>query len=271
MMPAFFVPGEAKCGTTSFYRYLTKHPCLVAADMKEPATFLKYGASPFFCRMHYPVAWRSVMAALTGRKCLAGEATANYLASEKVAAHISALVPEAKIIIMMRNPVARAFSDHQMMMVGGWETEEFNRGVQLHLRWLGNPELEPLVRQARMSGEGFIRFILRGVYVDNILAWQKYFPKENFLFIKSEEFFAEPQRILNASFSFLGVDEYSLGDFPVHKKGKYDAGMTRETILLLSQFYREHNKRLYAVVGRNLGWESEIEQQLMSPPGGEVV
>ena len=52
MLPDFVIPGEAKCGTTSLYRYVCRHPWIVEADMKEPESFIQYGASPLFCRAH---------------------------------------------------------------------------------------------------------------------------------------------------------------------------------------------------------------------------
>ena len=257
MMPEFFIPGEAKCGTTSLYRYLTGHPCIFSADVKEPGTFVDYGASPLLCRMHYPIAWKKMLAGIVGRQCRAGEATANYLASEAAAKHVAMLVPKARIIVMMRNPVIRCFSDYQMMHAVGWEKQDFDEGIERHLEWMRDPKLEPLVKWAKTTGEGFLRFILRGVYVDNIATWQKYFPKEQFLFIKSEEFFEQPQRVLDGVFQFLGVQAFKINDFPVLRKGAYQIGMSRQTIQKLTEFYRPHNERLYQLIGRDMGWDEE--------------
>jgi hypothetical protein len=256
MMPDFFIAGEAKCGTTSLYRYLTMHPCVYSADVKEPGSFIVHGVSPLLCRMHYPFAWRKMPAGIIGKQCRAGEATANYLASEDVAKRIALLIPNARIIVMMRNPVVRCFSDYQMMKAVGWETQDFDEGVERHLEWIRDPKVEPLVKWAKTTGEGFIRFILRGVYVDNIATWQKYLPKEHFLFVKSEEFFEQPQRVLDGVFQFLGVQAFKINSFPVLRKGAYQTGMSRQTIQRLAEFYQPHNERLYQLIGRDMGWDA---------------
>lgn len=261
MMPDFLIPGEAKCGTTSLYRYITRHPQVWPADRKEPGNFIQYGASPLLCRMHYPLLMRKLFFSCAGlRRIITGEATQNYLANEEAARSVAAVYPNARLIVVMRNPVTRCFSDYQMMKAGGWEKQDFDEGIERHLQWIQDPKLEPLVRWARTTGEGFLRFILRGVYVDNITMWQKYFPKEQFLFIKSEELFSEPQRIVDETFRFLSVPAIKLHDFPVLKKGTYQAGMSLKTIRRLSEFYKPHNERLYQLIGRDLAWDKETGQ-----------
>ena len=62
ILPDYVIAGEAKCGTTSLYRYLLQHPSVLPADEKEPNNFRHFGASPLFCRAHFPLvttrAWR---------------------------------------------------------------------------------------------------------------------------------------------------------------------------------------------------------------------
>ena len=262
MMPDFIIPGEAKCGTTSLYRYLTAHPDILSADEKEPHNFIKYGSSPMFCRRHYPWTARRWLRHCAGRPCLTGEATANYLAHPEAARNIAALVPGVKLIVLMRNPVRRAFSDYAMMRAGGWEDQEFEAGMNDCLEWVAQPNLKRLVELARAAGEGFPRFLFRGVYVQSLQRWLTLFPREHFLFLKSEDLFSEPASVVEEACRFLCVRPVAPVEFPTLKKGQYDSELTRPIIEELAAFYRPYNEELYAMLGRDLGWEAECAAML---------
>lgn len=260
MLPDFIIPGEAKCGTTSFYRCLASHPDILAADVKEPNNFLLYGASPNLCRMHYPLALaRLAHRAATSRPCLTGEASPNYLASPAVPAAVAALCPRVKLIVLLRNPVLRAYSDYQMMKAGGFEDLDFEEGVVRFLKWIRDPRMRPLVALAEQAGEGFVRYILRGVYATGIRRWQEHVPASRFLFVQSERFFAEPRETMDRVFAFLGVAPFAVTEAPALKKGSYAGALSPRARQLLQEFYAPFNRELYALVGADYGWERDSE------------
>ncbi len=255
-LPDFLVPGEPKCGTTSFYRCLCRHPDIAAADEKEPRNFLEFGNSPLFCRMHYPFVFSQWARRLVGRPGLTGEATPNYLAREDVARIVAAMLPEVKLIVLMRDPVARAYSDYAMMKAGGYEDQDFASGVDECLAWLGDPGAKRLVELARLADRGFLRYVLRGLYAHNLRPWLARFPASRFHFVKSEDFFQAPDSVMAGVFQFLGVRPCSMPAAPVLKKGSYDAAMSPDVVEKLKAFYRPFNQELYSLLGRDFGWES---------------
>jgi hypothetical protein len=255
MAPDFIIPGEAKCGTTSLYRYLSRHPDIVPADMKEPLNFITYGASPLFCRQHYPLLVRRWVRRGLGHKTLTGEASANYFAHPTAPDAIARTLPSVRIVVLLRHPVLRAFSDYQMMKTGGYEAVPFDQGVARCLAWLGDPDIKPLVDLARLADEGFPRYVLRGVYVGNLRRWRGLFSPDRILVLQSEAFFHDPQKTLDRVFAFLDLPPLRIGSFPVLKKGRYAGALTRETWTRLSDYYRPFNRELYALVGQDFGWD----------------
>jgi len=95
MLPNFIIPGETKCGTTTFFRCLEQHPDIVSPDMKEPNNFIRYGGTSIFCRMHFPLSLRKVL----NPKLITGEASVEYLSKRHTPFAIHSLVPNVKLII----------------------------------------------------------------------------------------------------------------------------------------------------------------------------
>lgn len=254
MRPDFIIPGEAKCGTSSLYHYLTQHPRIRRADVKEPNNFLDYGGSPLLCRQHYDLAWHRWTGALTG------EASAEYFSKPRVAPVIAAALPDVKVVILLRNPVTRAFSDHQMFFKDGRDTVPFDESVRRSLAWLADPALAPLVEAAGRTNHNPARYVARGVYLPALRAWQACFPPDRLTVLRSEDLFEEPQRVTDGVFRFLGLPPHPLSDVAPRKRGTYRAPAARETLRALADFYRPHNEALYHHLGRDLGWEEETER-----------
>ena len=255
MLPDFIIPGEAKCGTSSLYHYLTQHPQVLRADVKEPNNFLEYGGSMLLCRMHYPLRWRS-----WGGPRITGEASAEYFSKHRVPGIVAAALPDVKIIILLRNPVTRAYSDHQMFFKDGREKAPFATAARLSLRWLADPDTLPLADAAGQLNHNPVRYVQRGVYLPSLLRWQGHFPADRMLILRSEDLFADPQRVTAQAWRFLGLSEVALRDVAPRKRGTYASPVDRDTLRQLADFYRPHNEALYRHLGRDLGWEEEAER-----------
>lgn len=256
MLPDFVIPGEAKCGTSSLYHYLTQHPRIRRADVKEPNNFLDYGGSPLLCRMHYPLVWNRLAGALTG------EASAEYFSKPHVAPDILRVRPDIRVILLLRNPVTRAFSDHQMFFKDGRERVPFDEVVKRSLAWLSDPAMEPLLDAASRPNHNPIRYVRRGVYLPTLRRWQAAVPAERLLILKSEDLFDQPQAVTDQVFAFLGLPPHSLRDVAPRKKGAYVAPAHPDALRALARFYRPHNEALYRHLGRDFGWEAEVEALL---------
>lgn len=266
--PDFIIPGEAKCGTTSLYRYMTEHPDVYPADRKEPNNFIHYPQSMVYMKSHYPTLFRKVVREKIFRKrFVTGEASAEYLSRPRVPQYVSALLPDVKLIVLLRNPVTRAYSDYQMLRSRGVVNEPFETIIRRSIEWLSDHRLASLVEAAAEVEHNPVRYVRKGLYAESITHWLKCFPRDNFLFLKSETFFDEPQKALDAVFDFLGLPGHRLREFDVKRKGEYGAPIDPALAEEMAKFFRPHNERLYALLGEDLGWEREMHDILAGSVG----
>lgn len=254
MRPDFIIPGEAKCGTTSLYRYLCQHPDVFAASMKEPNNFWRHGASPLQCGQHYPLRAKRSLRRLIGRKTLTGEASPEYLTKTGVAKSISEVVLHVRLIFLFRNPVDRAFSDHQMLVKAGVEKESFAVRMEQSLRWWRDPGTRELLEVCSDLEHHPGRYLMRGLYADNLEQWMEFFPRNQMLFLESEELFSNPADVVDEALKFLGLKSFGEEGWPVFKKGRYVEKMDGSLREELRAFYEEPNRRLVELTGKDWSW-----------------
>lgn len=140
-VPNFFIVGAAKSGTTSLYHYLKQHPEIYMSPVKEPKYFLasinKFphnGPGDIEVDKKIIRTWDEYLKLFSNasvEKCI-GEASCGYLYyCELVAPSIKRISPEAKIIIVLRNPVERAFSAYCYLFREGRETLSFEEALKI--------------------------------------------------------------------------------------------------------------------------------------------
>ncbi len=256
--PDFVIPGEAKCGTTTLYSHLTRHPDIYAADVKEPGNFIKYPDSGLFCKAHYPL-WvrRFLREKIVLSKLLSGEASAEYFSKKDVPKKLAAMLPNIKIIILMRNPVMRAYSDYQMLKNHGLVKESFEDIVLQSINWIRDTNIEKLIDAVAELEHNPLRYVMRGIYVRSLRNWVKYYPIERIKILKSEELFEQPKEILAEVFKYLGVKPVEFACYDLKKRGRYDTAIGPRLAERLAKFYRPYNEELYELIGRDMRWEFE--------------
>ena len=74
------------------------------------------------------------------------------------------------------------------------------------------------------------------------------------MFLSSEDFYKEPNKILNQVFQFLGIPDFNQDTFSVFRKGNYSE-MNPDTRKKLVEFFKPHNERLYKLLGTNFHWD----------------
>jgi hypothetical protein len=180
MLPNFLVIGAAKAGSTSLYHYLRSHPQVFMPAEKEPEFFLEPG------RWHRGVAWYETLFADAGDALARGEASVRYT-SHPFRPHaperIAATIPDARLIYLVREPVAR--------MVSQW----------VHNTRIG-AEREPLATALRGP-----RYLLLSSYAYQAERFLRHFPAERLLIVESERLRADRGATLDRVFAFLGVRE----------------------------------------------------------------
>ena len=211
--PNFFIVGAGKAGTTSLYRYLRQHPQIYMSPIKEPSYFASEirieNLSAAFRQhvrrqsagMSNPLGrlvldWDDYQRLFYGVKdeIAAGEATPTYLWSATAAANIRARVPHARIIMILRDPAERAFSQYLHQLSEGLTCYTFRDQVEKSAR-AGHRELSILYP-----------FLEIGMYCEQVKRYLALFPRERIRIYWYEEAWRQPSRLLKDIFEFLEVD-----------------------------------------------------------------
>lgn len=235
-LPDFAIIGAAKCGTTFFYHLLTKHPHVEPAATKEIHYFdMLFDEGIEWYRRCFPKPRLK-----DGRMTITGEASPAYLFDPRAPERMAGVVPQARLMAVLRNPVDRTLSAYYHRLRNGQETRTFEETVRASLE--GDPDSN------RLS---------RNIYVDHLERWSSYFSEEQMLVVKSEDFFERPRETLKAVFDFLDLPDWEpaasdLGDRL--NRGGYDQKMDPATRQRLQDFFEPHNQRLYDFLGVDFGW-----------------
>ena len=236
-LPDFAIIGAPKCGTTFLYYLLAKHPFVRPAAFKEVHYFdLLYDKGTQWYRRCFPAPGTQDEQKTT----ITGEATPGYLSHPQAPHRMAHIVPQARLIALLRNPIDRIYSGYHFFgSRRGRDTSEFERYAK--------SALEDPSR----------RVLSQGIYVEQLLRWSEYFPREQMLVLKSEEFFEDPRGTLGEVLGFLGLPGWEpeaeeLGE--KRNKGPYEEGMGEETRRRLEEYFEPYNRRLYEYLGEDFGW-----------------
>lgn len=253
--PEFIIVGAAKCGTTSLFKYLAQHPRLAAAHEKEVRFFdRRYSRGTRWYQSHFSFAWHDHARF---------EASPSYMFFPGVSTRIAQLIPDARIVVLLRDPVERAWSHFQHNVRRGTrESRTFEVAIEADVEaWheRGFP-------QRYLPEESHYSYFRRGVYVDQIEPYIRQFGDERVLVLRSEDMFEDPQHTVNHVCEFLGVEHFQLSDARAR-----NVGSSKQAVPLgseLQHLYSPHNKRLYEMLGSPPWWTYPVDVQELA---GKVV
>lgn len=259
MLPEFLIIGSQKCGTTSLYRYLTAHPDIRPATVREIGffnTYEHYSKGLAWYRSHFPsILRKSFSKLILGRNLLTGEADTSYIVSPHALRRISRILPKAKLILILRNPVDRAYSHYQHSRRVGREWLSFEEALERETERVGNAWRRMLEDERYYSTDiEYYSYSRRGIYADQVAVLLSLFPTKQVLILQSEQFSADPPGTYRQVLEFLQVRSWELGDFERYNAGQYPS-MNETTRRRLVDYFRPHNQRLHKYLGRTLTWD----------------
>ncbi len=258
ILPDFFIVGAARSGTTSLDQYLGQHPEIFITPRKE---------SHFFASEEFPTcsgpgdagmrkllirdadSYAELFAGASGAKAV-GESSAFYLHLPGTAERIAQAVPDAKIIMILREPVDRTFSAYMFLVRDGRETSGLEAGLSLEEERKQNG-FEPMWRYKELSS-----------YYQQVRHFLEVLGKQQLKVLLYEEFYADPGQALRDIFTFLGVKEDVVIDTSVRFN---PSGMpkSRKLYTPLNKFIFNPNaleKRIKSLVPQHLRkkWASKL-------------
>lgn len=209
MLPNFFIVGAPKAGTTSLYYYLKEHPEVYMSPEKEPNFFSHQeiqSQNLYYKKRNTETLedYQKLFNGVTYEKAI-GEASVSYLFYHSVSKKIYSRVPHAKVIIILRNPVDRAFSHYLMDLRLGYISISFDDVIYKRGRY-------------KNLNLYYQQYVELGLYHEQVKRYLTTFGKKNVLVLISNEFKKNTKKIVNSVYDFLRVDRTF---FPVEEK-KYN-------------------------------------------------
>ena len=258
LLPDFLIIGGKKCGTSSLYNYLAEHPRVAPAFRKE-VHFFDNAANPgaLRYRAYFPTsAYKSYVRRRRGSGFLTGEATPYYLFYPLAPKRVRRIVPGAKLVALLRNPVDRAYSHYYHEVRRGTEDASFEEAIEHETQRLSG-EREGILRADGYDSLNHRRYsyLSRGMYVDQIRNWREHFPEEQLLILRSEDLYSDTASVVGRTLEFLGLPAADLGEYGAVNRGGYRDRMDAATREYLIDYFRPHNERLYDYLGRDFGWD----------------
>ena len=256
--PTFLIIGAQKAGTTSLYNYLIQHPCIGRSTRKEVHYFdsADYQQGDAWYLSHFPMRWHPRDLVGRGRKSsqITGEASPYYLAHPASAARIKAFDPNMRLIVMLRDPVERALSHYHHQRRHDREDLSFEDALRAEEERLAG-EREKMIADPNYYSYAYwlCGYAERGQYAKHLRHWFEHFPREQFLFIDSTAFFANPRSVYATATEFLGVASHELAATPKKNAGSYK-DMSKEARQLLHQAFEASNQDLKRLLDVPFAW-----------------
>src|SRR5947207_4592318 len=261
LVPDFLIIGTQRGGTTALYHYLKTHPCIHGTTGTDTHFFdKKFQQGVSWYRAHFPTRFEKAYARLvSGQAFVTGEASSSYLAYPHAHRRAARLLPRVKLIVLLRNPVDRAFSQYCHALELGHETLPFEEAIAAEEQRIGR-EREKIARDEYYYSDAFkhLSYMSRGIYVDQLRAWMRLFPREQFLILKSEDFYADPAATFKRVSAFLNLPEVeprlNKQEYKQYAHNTYYERMDPAPRQRLLEYFQPHNARLYQLLGTDFGW-----------------
>lgn len=250
-LPDFVILGAQKAGTSSLHAYLMNHPRVASPLTKELHYFdLHYAGGLRAYRACFPRARTGV---------ISGEATPYYLVHPAVPRRVATDLPAAKFIVLLRNPIDRAISQHNHERARGFEPLPLEEALEAEQGRLAG-EGERLERDPSYHSFSFMHhsYVTRGLYAEQLTRWFSEIDRSRFLIVQAEALFERPQDALDEAHAFLGLPPHRPADLRPRHVRAYRPGErgTRERLRdRLRATFAPHNERLYELLGVDYGWD----------------
>ncbi|MFO1395195.1 MAG: sulfotransferase [Steroidobacteraceae bacterium] len=245
-LPGAVILGAQKCGTSSLQGYLVQHPQVIAPLRKEVHYFdLNFERGESWYRAHF---------GREGEPGLNLDASPYYLYHPAVPARLHAAMPHAKLIVLLRDPVKRAYSHYWHERDKGRESLSFEDAIAAEPGRIGDDEARLATGALVASREHQLHsYLARGRYAEQLERWFALFPREQVLVLRFEDFVRAPLPGLNQTLAFLGLPPVSEVDLEARNTRRYPP-MADETAAGLRAYFEPHNRRLEALLGREMCW-----------------
>lgn len=245
-LPDVLMIGAMKSGTSSLHYYLTQHSQVIAPLRKEVHYFdlnLQRGES-----------WYRANFGRLDEPGLNLDSSPYYLFHPGVPERAHALVPQARLIVLLRDPVRRAYSHYWHECDKGREPLSFEDAIAAEPERIGraheqlaNGEIE------RSTAHQYFSYLARGRYAEQIERWLRFYPRERLLVLRFEELAADPLAVTNRTLSWLGLPALANARLEPRNTRRYPP-LAPATAARLQEYFAPYNAKLESLVGEPFSW-----------------
>jgi len=250
VLPNFLIIGVQKGGTSSLFQYLLEHPNIIPGYKKEVKFFDgNYHKGLDWYRYNFPL-----ITQMSDPISQTGEASPSYVFHPLVPKRVKEALPNVKLVLLLRDPIARAYSHYQGNLRKGHEKLSFEEAIDQEQSRLGGEQEAIVVDQHYPMYKYLVySYLARGVYIEQVRNWLKSFTREQLLIQRSDDLFSSPQEVYTRVLTFLGLPEWKLDNFEIVNFGRYET-MEPQTKNQLREYFNPFNQELYDFLGTNFDW-----------------
>ncbi len=259
--PDYLIIGTKRGGTTSLARWLLEHPEVAGMwpppENRKGAYFfdVNYGEGHAWYRSHFPTRMSHERArAAAGNRQLIGDATPYYLHHPHAPMRARRIVPDAKVIALLRNPIDRAHSHWQERTRAGVETLDFPDAIAAEAGRLDG-ELERM-----LADPGYVSFahqhhsyVDQGRYAAGLRRWFDTYGRDRVLVIRSEDLYADPAEIYDRVCDFLEIGQHRPDAFDAWNL-KPKTALDPDSRALVAERLAGDIAEVEALLGRDMSW-----------------
>ncbi|WP_237565395.1 sulfotransferase family protein [Ornithinimicrobium cavernae] len=266
-VPDFLVIGSKRGGTTSLFRYLSDHPGTFglfpqprgkkSTDFFFPGQHHPRPRSEEWYRSHFHTEnYRRLVARRLGYRPLSFEASPYYIWDPRVAGRVRDIAPEIKAILVIRNPVRRAWSHYQERVQNGVEPLTFKQALAAESDRLDG-ELDRMLVDPRYYSRAFdwYSYRSRGEYLPQIMNWHAHFPADQLLVLRSDDLYRDTQRTMDLVCNFLALPTHRMQSTkPFNSTWRTTEAVPTQEGQELADHFKVHNLLLEEYLETRLGW-----------------
>lgn len=255
MQPDFLIVGAQRCGTTSMFKTLVQHPDVLRPFLSKGIHYFDkyYDRGERWYRGHFPLAARRLLRSEGGR-AITGESSPYYMFHPLAGQRISGDLPEVRLVVLLRDPVLRAYSAHSHEKGRGYEGLDFEDAL----------DAEPMriagARERLMAEPGYDSFhwqhhayVTRGQYVEQLRALERLVGRERLCVVDSGDFFRDPEPVFDEVRRFLGLAPCDDIVFEKHN-ARERSPLPDHLRLRLERHFEPYDEQLAAWWGRTPSW-----------------
>lgn len=247
MLPDFLIIGTQKGGTTSLSDYLARHPDVHPPRQKE----VHYFDENYVRGLDW---YSQFFVSDDGDPDVTFEASPYYMAHPLVPERVARDLDDPKLIVLLRDPVDRAYSHYRHQVRKGREDLSFEEALEAEPERVQEAEEQMVNGELNYSDDHRVySYLLRGMYARQLKRWFEHIDRNRFHVVQSERFFDETSDTYLGILDFLDLPEHEPDQYRQVTPGDYDP-MDEQTRRELESFFEPHNEELFELLDRDFGW-----------------